>query len=391
MTNEIICPKCSHHFTLNDVMNEELNMQLKAAREKLNKDAAEWKKQKEEELERKIKAAAETAEKKAAEALTIKLQSLEKDAIEKQNQLVELQKREVEFIKLKQETANREKQIEIEKEKYFLEKSAEVENNVMKREKELFELKMKEKETQMESMKRTIDDLKRKSEQGSMQVQGEAQELLLEKILKEHFPFDLIEEVGKGVKGADCILTVRNNRGEICGKIIFESKRTKDWSSAWVDKLKADMRQSQSDIGIIVSQTFPKDMQSFGERDGIWICNFSEVIGVVALVRNGILQVYAARKSEENKGDKMHLLYDFLTGVEFKGYMEAIAEGFKDIRMNIMKERIQMEKLWKEREKQLEKALLNAVGLYGSIKGIAGSSVSNIPLLDGDDNHLIEE
>lgn len=372
-------------------MNEELNMQLKAAREKLNKDAAEWKRQKEEELEKKIKAAAETAEKKAAEALTIKLQALEKDALEKQNQLVELQKKEVEFFKLKQEIANREKQIEIEKEKYFLEKSAEVENNVVKREKELFELKMKEKETQMESLKRTIDDLKRKSEQGSMQVQGEAQELLLEKMLKEHFPFDIVEEVGKGVKGADCILTVRNNRGECCGKIIFESKRTKDWSSAWIDKLKADMRQSQSDIGIIVSQTFPKDMHCFGEREGIWICNFSEVIGVVALVRNGILQVYDARKSEENKGDKMHLLYDFLTGVEFKGYMEAIAEGFKDIRMNIMKERIQMEKLWKEREKQLEKALLNAVGLYGSIKGIAGSSVGNIPLLDGDDTHLIEE
>lgn len=390
MTNEITCPKCNHHFTLNEVMNEELNVQLKAAREKLNREAAEWRKQRDEEFAGKIKQAEEAAEKKASEALQMKLQMLEKDSGQKQLQLEALQKKELEFMRMQQEMENRQKHFEIEKEKYFIERSREIENNVIKREQEMFDLKMKEKETQLESMKKTIDDLKRKSEQGSMQVQGEAQELMLEQILKEHFPFDVIEEVGKGVKGADCTLTVRNNRGELCGKIIFESKRTKDWLNAWTEKLKTDMRHQHADIAILVTQAFPKDMKSFGQRDGVWVCTFSEVASVVALVRSSLLQLYDIQKKEENKGDKMHMLYDFLTGLEFKGHMEAIAEGFKDIRSNITKERIQMEKLWKEREKQLEKALLNAVGLYGSIKGIAGSSVGNIPLLDGDDQPLLE-
>ncbi|HRN80646.1 MAG TPA: DUF2130 domain-containing protein [Ferruginibacter sp.] len=390
MSNEIICPKCNHHFSLNEVLNEELNVQLKAAREKLNQEAADWRKQREEEFNSKIKQAESAAEKKATEALNTRLQMLENEAREKQVQLETLRKKELEFLKLQQDMAHREKQIDIEKEKYFLEKSREIENNVIKREQEMFDLKMKEKDTQMESLKKTIDDLKRKSEQGSMQAQGEAQELLLEQILKENFPFDWIEEVGKGVKGADCILTVRNNRGDMCGKIIFESKQTKDWSNAWTDKLKNDMRQQQADIAILVTQAFPKDMSTFGERNGVWICNFREVVSVVMLVRNSLLQLYDIQKKEENKGDKMHMLYDFLTGLEFKGHMEAIAEGFKDIRNNILKERVQMEKLWKEREKQLEKALLNAVGLYGSIKGIAGSSVGNIPLLDGEDTPLIE-
>lgn len=390
MTNEITCPKCNHHFTLNEVLNEELNVQLKTLKEKLNQEASEWKKQREDEYLLKIKSATEAAEKKVADSLNLQLTSLQKESQEKQHQLDELKKKELEFLRITQEMEHRQKQFEIEKEKYFLERSKEIEQHVIKREQELFELKMKEKETQMDSLKKTIDDLKRKSEQGSMQLQGEAQELLLEKMLRENFPFDIIDEVGKGVRGADCIMTVRNNHGIHCGKIIFESKRTKDWSNAWIEKLKTDMRQTQSDIAVLVTQTFPKDMQQFGFKDGIWVCNFNEVIGIVTLLRSSLFEIYDVRKSEENKGDKMQLLYNFLTGVEFRGHMEAIAEGFRDIRMNIMKERMQMEKLWKEREKQLEKALLNAVGLYGSIKGIAGSSVSDIPLLDGEGPQLIE-
>jgi hypothetical protein len=390
MTNEITCPKCNHHFTLNEVLNEELNVQLKTLKEKLNQEASEWKKQREDEYLLKIKSATEAAEKKVADSLNLQLTSLQKESQEKQHQLDELKKKELEFLRITQEMEHRQKQFEIEKEKYFLERSKEIEQHVIKREQELFELKMKEKETQMDSLKKTIDDLKRKSEQGSMQLQGEAQELLLEKMLRENFPFDIIDEVGKGVRGADCIMTVRNNHGIHCGKIIFESKRTKDWSNAWIEKLKTDMRQTQSDIAVLVTQTFPKDMQQFGFKDGIWVCNFNEVIGIVTLLRSSLFEIYDVRKSEENKGDKMQLLYNFLTGVEFRGHMEAIAEGFRDIRMNIMKERMQMEKLWKEREKQLEKALLNAVGLYGSIKGIAGSSVSDIPLLDGEGTQLIE-
>lgn len=237
----------------------------------------------------------------------------------------------------------------------------------------------------MEQQQKLIEELKRKSEQGSMQLQGESQEILLEEILKENFPFDLIEEVGKGVEGADCIQVIRNNAGSICGKIIYESKRTKTWSNAWIEKLKTDKRTKAADAAILVTQAFPKDMDRFGEKEGIWLCSFAEVNSVAHLIRNGIIKVHEIQKSQEGKGDKMQMLYDYLTGIEFRGQVEAITEGFMAMKQSITKERMQMEKIWKEREKQLEKVLISTSGMYGSVKGIAGASIGNIPLLEGTD------
>ena len=214
---------------------------------------------------------------------------------------------------------------------------------------------------------------------------------LLEEILHENFPFDLITEVSKGVEGADCIQTVRNSSGIVCGKIIYESKRTKAWSNNWIDKLKADKRNTGADVAILVTQTFPKDMDRFGEKEGIWICNFTEAGSVANLLRNGIIKVYEIQKAQEGKGDKMQMLYDFLTGNEFRGQIEAIVEGFMAMKQSITKERIQMEKIWKEREKQLEKVLISTSGMYGSVKGIAGASISDIPLLDGTDDDLPDQ
>src|SRR5690606_1806965 len=159
-------------------------------------------------------------------------------------------------------------------------KRKQIEDTVIKREQELFDLKTREYKLQMEQQQKLIEELKRKNEQGSMQLQGESQEILLEEILKENFPFDMIEEVGKGVEGADCIQVIRNNAGSNCGKIIYESKRTKSWSNAWVEKLKNDKRTRSADAAILVTQAFPKDMDRFGEKDGIWVCSFAEVSSV---------------------------------------------------------------------------------------------------------------
>jgi hypothetical protein len=386
MATEIKCPKCGHEFELNESLKNEVEKELRSK-------MLDWQKKKEEEFEKSKTVIEAEATKKASEGLSAQLKVLQEDAKTKNQQLQDLQKKELELLRDKSALEEKQKNIEMELEKRFLQKRKEIEETTIKREQELFDLKMKEKETQMDSMKKTIEDLKRKSEQGSMQLQGEAQELLLEEILKENFPFDLIEEVGKGVEGADCIQIVRNSSGKECGKIIYESKRTKAWSNSWVDKLKADKRNRGADIAILVTQAFPKDMDRFGERDGIWLCNFSEVSSVAYLLRNGIIKIYEVQKGEENKGDKMQLLYNFLTGNEFRGQVEAIVEGFMAIKQNITKERIQMEKMWKEREKQLEKVLISTSGMYGSVKGIAGASVGDIPLLDGsssDDELLLD-
>jgi len=221
-----------------------------------------------------------------------------------------------------------------------------------------------------------------------MQLQGEVQELLLEELLQATFPFDKIEEVGKGIRGADCIQTIRNRFGNEAGKIIYESKRTKDFSNEWIEKLKTDMRNLSADVAVIVTQALPKDMERFGEKEGVYICTFAEVRSVALLLRNALLKIADARKSRENKGDKMLMLYDYLTGNEFSEQWKAIREGFMSMKLSIQRERDAMEKLWKAREKQLEKVLLNAAHIKGSVEGIAGADAVNLNLLEDNSDGL---
>ena len=378
MGPEIKCPNCGHQFELNESLKGEVEKELRGK-------MLDWQKKKEEEFEKQKKSIEADAQKRAGEELSAKLKVLEEDARVKSQQLQDMQKKELELLRDKSALEEKQKNFELELEKRFLEKRKEIEDSTIKREQELFDLKTKEFKLQMEQQQKLIEELKRKSEHGSMQLQGESQEILLEEILKENFPFDLIEEVGKGVEGADCIQTIRNNSGTACGKIIYESKRTKAWSNNWIDKLKSDKRNTGADMAILVTQAFPKDMDRFGEKDGIWVCGFNEVSGLAHALRSGIIKIYEAQRAQEGKGDKMQMLYDYLTGNEFRGQVEAIVEGFMAMKNSISRERIQMEKMWKEREKQLEKVLLSTSGMYGSVKGIAGASVADIPLLDGGD------
>lgn len=393
MASEIKCPNCGHQFEPNEAIREEVQNEL---RHKIK----EWQEKKDEEfalkLDQEKKLFKTSMEENMRKSITAdfenQLQILKSSNSDNEEKLKEARKKELEFLQKEQQLKNKEAELEITLQKKLQEERSQLSEQIQKQEAEKsalkeseFQLKLREMEKQLDDQKKLAEEMKRKAEQSSMQRQGEVQELLLESILRENFPFDIIDEVGKGVEGADCIQIVRNASGKECGKIIYESKRTKGWSSNWIDKLKTDMRSRGADVAILVTQTFPKDMERFGEKDGIWICSFTEVASVAAIIRNSVLKVYEIQRSEENKGDKMQMLYDYLTGVEFKGQVEAIAEGFIAMKNSITKERMQMEKIWKEREKQLEKVLINTSGLYGSVKGIAGASVSDIPLLDGGD------
>ncbi len=384
MGTEIKCPSCGNEFELNESLKNEVEKELRSKMQ-------DWQKKKEEEFEKQKALLVADALKKAGDETAAKLKSLEEETKLKTQQLQDLQKKELDLLRDKNALEEKQKNMELEIEKRFLEKKKDIEDSAIKREQELFDMKTKEFKLQMEQQQKLIEELRRKSEQGSMQLQGESQEVLLEDLLKENFPFDIIEEVGKGVEGADCMQIIRNSAGVECGKIIYESKRTKGWSNAWVDKLKNDKRNQAADAAILVTQAFPKDMDRFGEKDGIWLCNFAEVNSVAHLLRNSIIKIYDIQKSQEGKGDKMQMLYDYLTGVEFRGQVEAITEGFMSMKQGIARERIQMEKIWKEREKQLEKVLISTSGMYGSVKGIAGASIGDIPLLDGTDEEINPE
>ncbi len=389
MATEIKCPNCGHEFEPSDSIREEVQKELRSK-------MSEWQKQQQQKfeaqlLEEKKKTQKETEElirKSISADFEHKLQIAEKNNKEYEEKLKQAREQQTEFLRKEQELKNKEAELELSVQKKLQEEREKLAGEIRKLEEQRiaaketeFQLRLKEMEEKLEAQKKLAEEMKRKAEQGSMQSQGESQELLLEELLRTSFPFDVITEVGKGVRGADCIQTVRNGFGQECGKIIFESKRTKDFANDWIEKLKADMRSQGADVAVIVTQALPKDMNSFGEKDGVWICSFNEVKPVVHMLRDAVIKIFNASKSQENKGDKMHLLYDYLTSREFAEQWSAIREGFMSMKVSIQKERDQMEKLWKAREKQLEKVLLNAAHIRGSIEGISGTDV-NLNLLE---------
>lgn len=406
MSTTIKCPNCQFEFPLETALNDELKDSIEKEKQELRQKMSEHLKKKEEEMSRKEtewKELSQKREKQIQEQLSLsirknlaadyenQLRLLEQNNKENEEKLKEARQKEFEFLKKEQDLLNREKEIDIQLQKMLLEERSKLSDIIRKEESERnslkdteHQLKVKELEEKLEAQRKLAEEMKRRAEQGSMQSQGEAQELALEEMLRTAFPFDLVTEVGKGVRGADCIQTVRNNFGQECGRIIFESKRTKDFAADWIEKLKADMRSQGADVAVIVSQALPKDMNSFGEKDGVWICSFAEARALVAVLRDAVIKIFSAAKSQENRGDKMHLLYDYLTSREFIEQSQAIREGFMSMRLSIQKERDQMERLWKAREKQLEKVLLNWSHIRGSVQGISGNDI-NINLLEDSD------
>lgn len=390
MATEIKCPKCGNEFEPTESIREEIQKEV-------NVKAEEWRKKKEKEFtDEKIKLEQEletTLRKTISSDFENKLRMLEQNNKDSEEKLKSARQKELEFLQKEQQLKNKEAEIEITVQKLLQKDREKLSEDIRKIEEQKiaaketeYQMRLKELEKQLDDQKKLADEMRRKAEQGSMQLQGEVQELALEEMLKSAFPFDLISEVGKGVRGADCIQTVHNTFGQECGKIIYESKRTNTFSAEWIEKLKADMRNMGADIAVIVTKTMPKEMDSFGIKDGVWICTFSEVKALAGVLRDGVVRVFNTAKSNENKGDKMHLLYDYLTSNEFAEQWKAIREGFMSMKLSIQKERDAMERLWKAREKQLEKVLLNAAHVRGSIEGISGNDVDLNLLESGDED-----
>jgi len=401
MATEIKCPNCGHLFEPNDAIRDEVEKELRTK-------AADWQKKKNEEfmikLEEEKKIIQQTLESNIRRTISSdfenKLRMLEQNNKDNEEKLKLSRQKELEFLQKEQQLKNKEEEIEITVQKLLHKGREKLSEDIRKIEEQKiaaketeYQMRLKELEKQLEDQKKLADEMRRKADQGSMQLQGEVQEMALEEMLKSSFPFDEISEVGKGVRGADCIQTVRNNFGQECGKIIYESKRTNAFAGEWIEKLKADMRGMGADIAVIVTKTMPKEMDCFGIKDGVWICSFTEVKAMAGVLRDGVIRVFNTSKKHENKGDKMHLLYGYLTSNEFGEQWKAIREGFMSMKLSIQKERDAMERLWKAREKQLEKVLLNAAHVRGSIEGIAGMDSVDLNLLDDtgkfDDNQDI--
>ncbi len=396
--NKITCPKCGHSFNaeqalaheVEEKLKSEFNQKFKGLQADLIKKSEEEKLQYKKELEAEKKLTEEKSKAKIREDFESQLKDFQEEIDKKKKENFELKNKEVELMRKAKQIEEQKEEMEVDMKKKLLEGQKMIEEAAKKKAEEENQFKLKEKDMLVEQLTKQVTDMQKRIEQGSMQMQGEVQELALEELLRAIFPFDLIGEVGKGVKGADVVHTVRNSVGKECGVILYESKRTKNFSNDWLDKLKNDFRVHKAHIAVLVTEAMPKDMDHFGMKDGIWICSFRDIKGVAAVLRASLVSIHDAQASQENKGDKMQMLYDFLTGNEFKQHIEAIVEGFSSMKSNLLKEKIVMEKLWAERDKQLDKVLLNMSGMYGSIRGIAGNAVAEVKLLDVENLHLDE-
>ena len=412
--NIIKCPNCGADIDVNDVLYHQLEEQIKKdydqksarvemelqtklkdlelEKEKVNKEKVGLNEKISREVQTKLKEEKTLLEKTIRDQLkdetADQIQALQKEVEQKSGQVKELNKVKVEIEKLKREKDELRDVIVLEKEKEFSEKLKEEKFKIKKQADEESVLKIKELEKQLEDQKTLAEEMKRRAEQGSMQLQGEVQELVLEEILKTLFPFDSITEVGKGIKGADVIQIVKNKIGTDCGKILYESKRTKAFSYEWISKLKADAVAIKADICIIVTESLPEGVDRIGQRDGVWICSFNDFKGLVLVLRESLIKINEAYSSQINKGEKMQMLYDYLTSTEFHLQIDAIIEGFTDLHNSYNQEKRAMERIWKQREKQLEKVLLNTNHFIGSIKGIAGSSIQDLKQIGAIDNIL---
>ncbi|GIU00396.1 hypothetical protein TSL6_09020 [Sulfurovum sp. TSL6] len=325
----------------------------------------------------------EELKKELVEEQSASMAMLQKELEEKSKELQKYNEAKVEIEKLKREKDEMASRAKAEAEIALSQKLVEEKEKIQKTLEEANALKLKEKDEQMEQLKRSLDDAKRKAEQGSMQIQGEALELAIESWLSSQFPFDTVDEVKKGAFGADCVQTIHTRELQNCGVICYESKNTKAWSDSWVTKLKQDMLKVNADLGVLVTSVYPNGMDRMGFVEGIWVCSLDEFKGSVSLLRESLIRVHLTVQKEENKSDKMTLLYNYLTGNEFSMQLKSIVDGFMSMQQELDKERRSLMASWKRRQKLIDGVLQNTTEMYGSLQGIAGvGALGNIDALE---------
>jgi hypothetical protein len=409
---QIKCPNCGNKFSPEAALEHDVRLLL------------------EKEFDKKLEENARTVEQRTKkmeeERYLVKIRTLESDRQDKTTRLLKLEEQSLIFEERERTLHQREGQIELELRKRMLEREkllvAEADRRAsekaqldilekqqaLDRQKETMDLTLRkrvqeetEKAREAEQMKvadlqkklddqtRLVNEMKRKSDQGSMQAQGEVQEIAIEDYLRNTFIRDVIEEISKGKRGGDCIHNVKDAFGNLCGKILYESKRTKNFGGDWTAKLKEDMRLTQADIGVLVTEVLPGEMTRFGLHDGVWICTFSEFKALSALFRDSICRIGEVKVAQENRGDKMHLLYEYLTSTEFRQKLEAIVEAFQQMQEDLNKEKAQALSQWSKREKQIFKVMENTVSLYGDVRGIAGTAIKEINALEIEEVKLL--
>ncbi|MEZ4287383.1 MAG: DUF2130 domain-containing protein [Polyangiales bacterium] len=406
------CPSCGHEFEVEKEIEEAKRQAVAEAKSVAEKEVAAAKKKAVDdakaaanaELSEKVAAALSaqslefqrerTKQSQVAEEAAMKLKLLEEQASEHR-------KKELALIKEREQLLQKEAEREVETQRRISDEAKKLNDESAARAKEAFEariaeenkkrdLERQEAKQREEQMLRKIEALQQQAQQGSMQVQGEAQEAALKEMLQNAFTFDAIDDVPTGMRGADLLQTVRDGSGLECGTIIWESKRTKHWSNDWLPKLRDDQRAAKASIAVLVSEVLPDGVDAFGLVDEVYVCSWRFAVALAAALRQGVVQIGRTQRAALGKSDKMSLLYAYLTGPEFRHQIEGAMEAFSQMQDDLNKEKRVMTNHWKKREKQLERAMMSLSGFYGDVRGIAGGVIEALPALELDDGGLDE-
>lgn len=404
----IKCPECGHKFDISDVLYDQVEHDLKAQyearlkqeRERFRAESARLEQQRaelakaQEEQQEAVARAVRDGLKKERQALSDKLRAeireeesgrlkdLQEELQKKSEQVKDFHKAQAEIERLKRERDEARSKAEADAQRQLNELLATERERIRKDEEGKQSLKIRDKDHVIQQLSEQLKDLQRKAEQGSIQVQGEVQELAIEEWLAATYPLDGIEEIKKGAHGGDCIQTINTRSATNCGRIYYESKRTKLFQPRWIEKFKADVRAKGANIGVLVTETMPAGLPQMGQKEGIWICSFADLPSLSQVLRDSLITIHRVLAGQENRGDKMSMIYDFVTSDAFRLQVEAIVEGFTQMQHDLAGEKRAMARIWKQREKQIEKVLLNTSNMYGSIRGIAGSAIPAVRHLE---------
>lgn len=400
----IDCPNCGHKFDVEEALSGKLEdhfkkeferklaestRQIRDQQDKLEKERQQLESERQAEAERlnqKLQGLLiqerSKIEARLNEGFAEKFKSLEEEISQRRNENKALKERELQLMRRESALKERQEEMKVEVEKEMLRRQQEIESKARVKERESFELEKLKLLKQIDDNKKLAEEMRRKAEQGSMQLQGEVQEIALEDLLAQAYPFDMIDEVSKGVRGADIIQSVVNTAQQVCGKIVYESKRTKNFANDWIDKLKQDQVTCKADLAVIVTETMPAGMDKFGAMEGVWVCGFHEVKSLSFVLREMLIRVNSVQLAQSNKGDKKEMLYAYLTSNEFVQHIRRIIENYDGMISQLNSEKRAMQKNWAIREKQIWMVTENISALFGSIKGIAGGSLESGDILE---------
>lgn len=394
MATIIKCDKCGNSIEVSDAISKELEAKiLKETEEKhrLEVDAL-IKRQKELESEKEIEIAkvkaeiSENAKKDAIEKVRkeydSKIVATKEEAATREQQNIELQKQLSEMMKQLRESRDAEGRMRIQFEKQLLEEQDKIKQVAKREVQEELTLQMAQKDKMLEDLKKQLQDAQRKAEQGSQQLQGEVQEVVLEELLKSAFIYDDISEVPKGIKGADIIQIVRTNSGIGAGTIVWESKNTKSWSDAWITKLKEDTRTLKADISVLVTSVLPDGVESFAQVDGIWVSDMKSAIPLAFALRERVLAIRNVIEASKGKSTKAEIVYDYLISNDFKQRIEVWIEYFKGRKDEIDVEKRYFMKKWEKEEKNIMKVMQSTAGMYGDLQGLIGVALPKVQDLE---------